>query len=113
MEFREALDRLGFHPSDDRGLGSAGAELFTASPNRYMTYTVHAFRDGTAILSWEFAIADYLATKGIQIGSDEALNQFMYPRQEIRGLQDGAWLVGAVERTEAMLSDLRFDAPDR
>jgi hypothetical protein len=113
VEFREALERLGFRASDDRGFGGGGAELFTARPNRYMTYTVHAFPDGTAIFSWEFAIADYLATKGIQIGSDEALNQFMYPRQEIRGPQEGAWLAGAVEQTEAMLSDLRFDRPDR
>jgi hypothetical protein len=113
VEFREALERLAFRGSDDRGIGAAGAELFTATPNRYMTYTVHAFPDGTAIFSWEFAIADYLATKGIQIGSDEALNQFMYPRTEIRGQQDGAWLVGAVEQTEAMLADLRFDHLDR
>jgi hypothetical protein len=37
------------------------------------------------------------------------LNQFMYPREDFRGQQDGAWLTSAIVRTEAMLADLRFD----
>jgi len=41
-----------------------------------MTYTVQAFQDGTALFTWEFAVGEYLATKGIQSGSDETLNQF-------------------------------------
>jgi hypothetical protein len=110
MDFAEALARFGFQPSDER----AGREavLYVARPNRYMTYMVHAYEDGTALFTWEFAIADYLATKGIQVGSDEALNQFMYPRNDDRGPQDGAWLAAAIDRAEAMLASLRFDRPD-
>jgi hypothetical protein len=77
-----------------------------------MTYTVHAFDDGTAMFTWEFALGDYLAGRGLQVGSDEALNQFTYPREDLRGPQDGAWLVSAVEQTEAMLSTIRLDRPE-
>jgi hypothetical protein len=108
MEFREALERFGFRPRQERGFGR-GAELYVANPNRYLTYMVHAYPDGTAIFSWEFALGEYLLTKGIQVGSDETLNQFAYPREDLRGRQDGTWLTSAVERTEGMLADLRFD----
>jgi hypothetical protein len=111
VEFQEALERFGFRPREERGFGR-GAQLHIANPNRYLTYTVHAYPDGTAIFSWELALGEYLLTKGIQVGSDETLNQFAYPREEIRGQQDGAWLAAAIEQTEALLADLRFDRPD-
>lgn len=111
MEFDEALERFGFRPREERGLGR-GAQLFQSNPNRYLTYTVHAYPDGAAIFSWEFALGEYLAGRGMQVGSDEALNQFVFPRQDLRGRQDGAWLVGAVEQTEAMLSTIRLDRPE-
>lgn len=109
MDFDEALARLGFRAATERA--SRGARVFVAQPNPYLTYTVQAFDDGTALFSWEFAVGEYLATKGIQFGSDETLNQFMFPRGDDRGAQDGAWLAGAIERAEGMLASIRFDAP--
>ncbi len=109
MDFQEALSRLGFAPSDQRGFRQGDAKMLVAQPNSFLTYTVFAYADGTAIFSWEFALGEFLSRKGIQVGSDESLNQFMYPREDIRGGQDGTWLIGAVERTQAMLADLRFD----
>lgn len=106
MEFEEALGTLGFEPDTGR---TPGIHVFNAHPNRFLTYMVQAFDDGTALFSFEFALGEYLATKGIQVGSDEALNQFAYPRQDIRGPQDGAWLVSAVEQAEALLADVRLD----
>jgi hypothetical protein len=109
VEFAEALARFGFAADPARSIGGGDAELYTAQPNSFMTYSVYAYADGSALFSWEFALGDYLARRGIQVGSDEALNQFMYPREDLRGRQDGAWLVGAIERTEAMVGSLRFD----
>jgi hypothetical protein len=77
-----------------------------------LTYTVHAYEDGTALFSWEFALGEYLLTKGIQFGSDETLNQFAYPRADVRGPQDGAWLAGAIDQAEALLADVRLDRPE-
>ena len=111
MDFEEALAKLDFRLGEKRAFGG-GARLYDARPNTFMTYTVQAFDDGTAIFSWEFALGEYLTGRGLQVGSDEALNQFVFPRQDLRGRQDGAWLVGAVEQTEAMLSTIRLDRPE-
>lgn len=109
MEFDEALDRFGFRSSSERS--QRGARVFVAQPNAFLTYTVQAFEDGAALFSWEFAVGEYLATKGIQFGSDETLNQFAFPREDERGPREGAWLVGCIERAEALLASVRFDTP--
>ena len=111
MDFGEALVRFGFALGEERGFGQ-GSQLYVANPNRFLTYTVHAYPDGTAIFSWEFALGEYLQTKGIQVGSDETLNQFAYPREDVRGQQDGAWLASAVEQAETLLAAVRLDRPD-
>ena len=110
MEFDEALARLGFEPESGRTLRAV--RVYNAHPNRFLTYTVQALEDGSALLTFEFALGEFLATKGIQVGSDEALNQFAYPRRDIRGPQDGAWLASAVEQAEALLADVRLDRVD-
>jgi hypothetical protein len=110
VNFDEALAKLGFERS--AGRAPAGVSIYGAHPNRFLTYTVQGFDDGSALFSFEFALGDYLATKGIQVGSDEALNQFAYPREDLRGPQDGAWLASAVEHAEALLADVRLDRPD-
>ena len=109
MDFREALSRLGFELSEE---GTRDARRYRATPNRFLTYWVHVEEDGTALFTWEFAIVDYLATRHIQLGSGESLNTFMFPERDERGPQDGAWLVAAVDRAEATLQSLRFDAPE-
>ena len=108
VDFDEALRRFGFR---EQRQGGSESRLFVSQPNAFLTYTVHVYDDGTALFSWEFALGEYLLTKGIQVGSDETLNQFAYPREELRGSQDGTWLTSAVERTEGLLADLRFDRP--
>jgi hypothetical protein len=110
VDFAEALDRYGFQQEEQRV--STGTRLFAAHPNPYLTYWVHAYRDGTALFTWEFAIGEYLASKGVQIGSDETLNQFAYPRVDSRGAQDGTWLTAVIEQAQALLADVRLDRHD-
>jgi hypothetical protein len=112
MEFAEALEQLGFRPSDERRVVRRAGSLYVATPNPYMSYMVHAYEDGTALFTWEFAIAEYLATVGLQLGSDEALNLFLYPREDIPGSQDAAWLADAIDSTERTLASVRLDRPD-
>lgn len=111
MEFDEALERFGFHLREERGFGQ-GAQLLVASPNRYLTYMVHAYPDGSAIFSWEFALGEYLLTKGIQVGSDETLNQFAFNREDERGPQTAEWLAGALSKAEGVLASVRLDQPE-
>ena len=110
MDFESALASRGFAPSGQRA--PRGVRVFTSAPNRFLTYTVQAFEDGTALFSWEFAVGEYLATKGIQFGSDETLNQFAFPREDERGPQAAEWLAGCIERAEAQLASVRFDDPE-
>jgi hypothetical protein len=112
VEFDEALARFGFARTLERGL-TRGSQLFTAKPNRFMTYMVHTYEDGSALFTFEFAIADYLQELGLQVGTAEADNQFLYPREDIRGPRDGTWLTAAIERTEAALESVHLDRPDR
>jgi|RhiMetdeSRZDD1v2_1073273.scaffolds.fasta_scaffold1481187_2 hypothetical protein len=39
------------------------------------------------------------------------LNQFMFPREDSRGPQEGEWLEDAIERAQAQLASIRFDRP--
>jgi|SRR5215211_2494986 hypothetical protein len=109
MVFEEALAGFGFHPATERP--ARGAQTYVAEPNPYLTYTVQAFDDGTALFTWEFAVGEYLRTKGIQFGSDETLNQFAFPREDGRGPQAAEWLAGCIERAEGQLASIRFDRP--
>jgi hypothetical protein len=112
MEFDEALATHGFRRNDERQVGSERSRQYVATPNRFMTYSVHTYDDGTAIFSWEFALGEYLAGKGVQVGSDETLNQFAFPRADLRGQQDGEWLGAVVEQAEALLASVRLDKPE-
>ncbi|MGH2653041.1 MAG: hypothetical protein ACRDHV_01655 [Actinomycetota bacterium] len=104
MEFDAALSDLGFSPERQ----ARGAVHHAARPNPFLTFWVHAYEDGTALFTWEFAIGEYAATKGLQVGSDEHLNTFLYPRHDSRGPQDAAWVVGQIDRTELLLRSLSF-----
>jgi hypothetical protein len=100
--FDEALGRQGFREVQER----RDVRIFSASPNPYLTYWVHAQPDGSALFTWEFAIAEFMATLGLQVGSDERLNTFLFPREDARGPQEPAWLAAQIERTEALLRSI-------
>jgi hypothetical protein len=97
--FADDVVRLGF--TLDRE--SHGTAHFVRRPTPYLTYWVQAYDDGTALFTWEFAIGEYAASLGLQVGSDEHLNTFLFPREDARGPQDAAWLASQLERTEALL----------
>lgn len=111
MDFHEALSSLGFRASEERRVGGRGGTLHVATPNAFMTYTVQAYEDGTALFTWEFAIAQYVSALGMEVGSGEQLNLFLYPREDLRGAQDAAWLSSAIDRTEQLLASVRLDDP--
>jgi hypothetical protein len=107
--FEEALRDLGF--VSERS--TRGVVHHAARPNPYLTYWVQTYPDGTALFTWEFAIAEYAATLGMQVGSDEHLNTFLYPQIDARGPQDPAWLASQLERTEALLRSVSLlDPPE-
>jgi hypothetical protein len=106
MDLFEELARRGFQLTQDRP--SRGPRAYSSRPHRFLTYWVHVFDDGTALFTWELAVAELLLEHGIQIGSNEPLNLFMFPVQDDRGPQDAAWLAGAIDRSQATLRALDF-----
>jgi hypothetical protein len=110
VDFVEALTRLGFELAQDRP--ARGLRTYASRPNRFLTYWVHAYDDGTALLTWEFAVTDYLLERGFQLGSSERLNLFMFPVEDERGLQDPAWLAQAMNRADERLHGVDFGNPE-
>ena len=108
MGFEEALAQHEFELAEQR----EKHDLYRSSPNPYLAYTVHVYRDGTALFTWEFAIVDFLATRGIALGSSESLNTFMFPAGDETGPQDPAWLTAVLDRAEALLGSLDFANPE-
>jgi hypothetical protein len=108
VDFVDALAHHGFEAAEQRETHV----LYRAVPNRFLTYSVHAYPDGTALFTWEFAIVDFLATRRMVLGSSESLNTFMFPANDDVGGQDGAWLTSVVDRTEALLGSLDFADPE-
>ncbi|MFN2590367.1 MAG: hypothetical protein ABR518_06325 [Actinomycetota bacterium] len=110
MDFMEAAKRHGFAVEQDRP--RRGVRTYAARPSRFLTYWLHAYDDGSALLTWEFAISDYLSERGMQIGSAESLNLFLFPVRDHRGPQDAAWLTHALDETDARLRAVNFAEPD-
>jgi hypothetical protein len=108
VSFDEALAGLDFQLDRE----TRGVRHYRRRPNPYLTYWVQAHQDGTALFSWEFAIAEYAATLGLQVGSDEHLNTFLFPREDARGPQDPAWLASQLERAEALLRRVSLLDPE-
>jgi hypothetical protein len=104
VDFEEALEHLGF--AEDRA--SRGVRHFAHRPNPFLTFWVQVHEDGGALFTWEFAIAEYMATLGLQVGSDERLNTFLYPKEDARGPLDPAWLAEQIDRAETVLRSVSF-----
>jgi hypothetical protein len=107
--FESTLGELGFRLERQ----ARGVDHYARRPNRFLTYWVQVHDNGTALFTWEFAIGEYSATLGLQVGSDEHLNTFLFPREDARGPQDPAWLSGQIETTELLLRSVSLlDAED-
>jgi hypothetical protein len=104
VTFEEALARFGF--TIDRE--ARGIRHYLLRPNPYLTYWLQAREDGTALFTWEFAIGSFAASLGLQVGSDEHLNSFLFPREDASGPQEPAWVAAQIERTEALLRSVRL-----
>ena len=99
MTFEDDLRALGF--TEERS--GRGVRRFARRATPYLTYWVQVQEGGSALFTWEHAIAEYVATLGLQVGSDEHLNTFLYPRTDERGPLEAVWVAGCLERAEAAL----------
>ena len=49
-----------------------------------------------------------MSANGLQIGANEELNQFLFPKHDARGPQDIAFVVQEMDRAEDILSHIDF-----
>lgn len=99
MSFEDALRDLGFVFSR-RGRGGA---TYAHNATEHLSYYVQDADDGTLLFTWEFAIGEWAASRGMQVGSDEHLNTFLFPREDARGPREGSWVAEQMDLVETRL----------
>lgn len=107
MSFDDDLKLVGFRPGQQR---RDGTRTFSLPRNRYLTYWLHVpfAEDEPALFTWEFAIGEYMDEYGLQVGSNEPLNQYLFPQHDTEVAQDLAEVVKAMEQTETMFAGMNF-----
>src|SRR5205807_10025114 len=105
-EFESDLIALGFRLTQDRGTGII---QYARQASQWLTYWVHwNVAEQDVLFTWEHAIGEYMSANGLQIGANEELNQFLFPRHDARGPQDIAVGVRGMDRAEGILGHLDF-----
>jgi hypothetical protein len=103
-EFESDLVALGFRLTQDRGTGII---QYARQVSDWLTYWVHWNVDEQHVLfTWEHAIGEYMSANGLQIGANEELNQFLFPKYDARGPQDIAFVVQEMDRVESVLQQV-------
>ena len=107
MAFDEDLKLVGFRLVQEKRDGS---RTFSLARNPYLTYWLHVPWDeaADAIFTWEFAIGEYMDDYGLQIGTNEPLNQFLFPQTDQQVDQDLGAVVAAMEQVERMFAGMDF-----
>lgn len=98
--------QLGFEFVQER---RGGTRQYTLRVHPYLTYWLLAHPDGTAQLSWELALGEYLMSKGLSVSAQDELSLFCFPAKEVEGPLSGEWLAEQVEGVQELLGsvDLR------
>jgi hypothetical protein len=105
-EFEADLTTLGFRLVQDRG---SGVLQYALQASDWLTYWVHwHVNEQTVLFTWEHAIGEYLSANDLQIGANEELNQFLFPKHDARGPQDIAFVVQEMDRAEQILRSIDF-----
>jgi hypothetical protein len=104
--FEADLGALGFRFMQE---GRGGVRQYALLVSPYLTYWVHWDVAGAAVLfTWEHAIGEYVNSIDLQVGANEPLNQFLFPKYDARGAQDIAFVVSEMDRVEAILRGINL-----
>lgn len=100
------LEALGFRLVEQRRTGDV---QFSHNASRYLVYWVHWNPDEDhCLFTWELAIGEFMGDHGLQIGSNDPLNLFLFPSSDARGPATAEFVVTEMNRTEAILRSLNF-----
>jgi hypothetical protein len=100
MSFETDLDDLGFGVLQQR---RDGTRQYTRQTNMYLRWWVTTYPDGTAELTWEFELGEYLRAKAFHVSVQDQLSLLVFPPNEVRGPADAAWLRAEIAKAEEQL----------
>lgn len=104
--FQNDLEALGFQFLQQ---ARTGISQFSLRATPHLTYWVHADPgDKSVIFTWELAIGAFMDSRGLQIGSNEPLNQFAFPKADAKGPLDIAFVASEMDRAEQIIRGLNF-----
>ena len=104
--FASDLEALGFRAV---GQNRRGEVTYAKRANRYLVYNVHWEPEtGEVLFTWEFAIGEFFDARGLQIGSNEALNLFLFPQHDAKGTPDISFVVAELDRAEQIFRSFDF-----
>jgi hypothetical protein len=99
--FARDLEDLGFALAQDRG---GGVLQYSRRQSRYLTFWVHwSLKDDNVLFTWEHSIGEYVDATGMQIGANEPLNTFLFPKYDARGPVDIRFVAQEMDRVERIL----------
>jgi hypothetical protein len=84
----------------------SGTQRYARRSNPYLQWWVVLPGDGTAELQWEFELGEYLKAKGFHVSVQDELSLLLFPRQEMRGPAEGAWIAQAIAGAELQLASV-------
>lgn len=103
MTIEGELEDLGFELVQTR---KSGDRQFAKRSNPYLAWWVLLRSDGSAELSWELELGEYLRAKGFAVSVQDELSLSIFPSSEVRGQADGQWLRSEIERAAADLESV-------
>lgn len=100
--FDDQLETLGFRVT---GASRRGGRMWTLPFNRFLTFVLHDYQDAV-VLSWSFALGDYLVERGWQSSVTDTSTAELYPQHDVKVPLDIEAVGGELTR---VLASLRLD----
>jgi hypothetical protein len=103
--FDDQLLQLGFRV---QGSSRRGGRMWALPFNRFLTFVLHDY-DDALLLSWAFALGEYLEERGWRSSVTDVSVMELYPRADVRLPLDIEAVGGELTR---VLASLRLDLGD-
>ncbi|MFU8839173.1 MAG: hypothetical protein ACNA8R_00440 [Nitriliruptoraceae bacterium] len=103
--FEDELRALGFRP---QGASRRGGRMWSLVLNRFLTFVLHAY-DDAVVLTWSFALGEYLEERSWRTSVTDASVIELYPRADVRIPAEIDAVSAEITR---VLTSLRLDLGD-
>jgi len=103
--FDHQLRELGFQV---QGSSRRGGRMWALAFSRFLTFVLHDY-DDSLVLSWSFALGEYLEGRGWRSSVTDTSVVELYPQHDVRVPADITAVEGEITR---VLASLRLDLAD-